>query len=425
MNIDRLISKLLVKYPSFGSITANCKYVADDSIKTAATDGEKIYYSPIFMQSLSEEEQLFVLAHEISHIAFNHVYRLEEKDEKTWNIATDAVINISLADDGLPLPKGAVFIEKAADYDAESLYNMLINNKVSDLQNNNNGNSNSNQSNSKDYKYDVGHDTHAMWKKALDKKKNNEGNNIKDKESKNNRTDDDKSNVENDKLNINEKEVFDRNKEIRDKNLEELRKSLVSKSHGYGRTTNSNQRIISDIGVSKPFLDWRRVLVDNINNDVDWSYQNAVIEDGVLTPCLEKMPYSETEIILDTSGSVNDSLLRNFLHECKNILQTSKLKVGCFDTKFYGFTEIRNASDIDNLVLTGGWGTDFNVLVNAFSKRANNKIIFTDGDAPMPSEPLDAIWIVFGDKKINPLSGRVIYIDEEQLKRLNNNSKSM
>ena len=60
----------------------------------------------------------------------------------------------------------------------------------------------------------------------------------------------------------------------------------------------------------------------------------------------------ETEIVLDTSGSIDDKLLRNFLRECKNILNFYKIKVGCFDTKFYGFTEIKNMKDIYPTMLT-------------------------------------------------------------------------
>lgn len=139
---------------------------------------------------------------------------------------------------------------------------------------------------------------------------------------------------------------------------------------------------------------------------------------GVVTAYLEEMPRPETEIVLDTSGSIDETLLRNFLRECKNILQTSKVKVGCFDTQFYGFTEIKDVSDIDNLPFYGGGGTNFDVAVNAFTRRVENKIIFTDGDANMPSTPIDAIWIVFGGERINPKGGKVIHITPEQLDRL-------
>ena len=66
----------------------------------------------------------------------------------------------------------------------------------------------------------------------------------------------------------------------------------------------------------------------------------------------------------------------------------------------------------------GFGGTDFDVAVNAFSKRAGNKIIFTDGYADMPSKRVNAIWVVFDNAKINPPGGKVIYIDSAALERL-------
>ena len=66
----------------------------------------------------------------------------------------------------------------------------------------------------------------------------------------------------------------------------------------------------------------------------------------------------------------------------------------------------------------GGGGTDFDVAVGAFSRRVENKIIFTDGEASMPDMPLDAIWIVFSETQINPRGGKVIYINQEQLDKL-------
>ena len=42
----------------------------------------------------------------------------------------------------------------------------------------------------------------------------------------------------------------------------------------------------------------------------------------------------------------------------------------------------------------------------------------------MPKEKSDIIWIVFGEEKINPPGGKVIYIDNEQLKRLKPSTSS-
>ena len=261
--------------------------------------------------------------------------------------------------------------------------------------------------------HDVGHDTHSLWKKSIKEQQHLDDITSKEIESK-------KKEAIKKLTELGEVKAFNQNKIERNQQLEELRKALASESHGYGTTTNNEIRKITDIGTSEPLIDWRKLLKEAIKYDVDWSYQNAGIEDGVVTAYLEEMPKSETEIVLDTSGSIDEILLRNFLRECKNIFQTSNVKVGCFDTQFYGFTEIKNVSDIDNLPFYGGGGTNFDVAVNAFTRRVENKIIFTDGYAKMPSIPIDAIWIVFDGRKINPVGGKVIYIDDEQLERLSN-----
>ena len=42
------------------------------------------------------DEQIFVFAHEVCHIAFDHILRSEGKVSSIWNISTDAVINAFL-----------------------------------------------------------------------------------------------------------------------------------------------------------------------------------------------------------------------------------------------------------------------------------------------------------------------------------------
>jgi predicted metal-dependent peptidase len=99
-DIASLKRKMLVKYPFFGSVVTNVSYKENKEIPTAGTDGKTIYYNPEFLGGLSVEEQTFVFAHEVCHIAFNHILRSDGKDPQLWNIATDAVINSLLEKNG-------------------------------------------------------------------------------------------------------------------------------------------------------------------------------------------------------------------------------------------------------------------------------------------------------------------------------------
>ena len=471
MNFDiiSLKRKMLVKYPFFGSVVAGVDYIENKSIGTAGTDGKTVYYNSDFLEGLSAEEQTFIFAHEICHIAFNHILRSQGKDARLWNIATDAVINQFLKRDKLPMPKGGVDIAEAINYDAEELYEKLLQEKEQREENGKgnsksqqSGNQNSSSSNSQnqgqqsygnnesiyseenskgqekesqeqksegssdDSKKDVGHDTHSMWEDAVKKHKEEQKEldkeeSLLDKLSQNDKKTKDKSGLEKkqEKLEkIGEKDVFKKNLEEKKRQLEELKKAIAKEASQAGTTTNSDIITVQNIGTAKPIIDWRYILRETITYDVDWSYKNAYIEDGVVYASLEEQPMPETEIVLDTSGSINNTLLKNFLRECKNILQHTKLKVGCFDTKFYGFNEIRTEEDIENMRFQGGGGTNFDTAVGAFSRRIENKIVFTDGEASMPKISIDAIWIVFGNKRINPKGGKVIYITQEELDRL-------
>lgn len=423
-DIAALKRKMLVKYPFFGSIVASVGYKENKDIPTAGTDGETIYYNHEYLESLSVEEQTFVFAHEVCHIAFNHILRSEGKDHELWNIAADGVINQFLKRDGLKMAKGVVDIAEAINYDAEQLYEKLLQEEQQRQQQQQNGQGNgqnqqgnqqqnqqqsgggSGEDSQKEEKQqDVGHDTHSMWEQAVKKHKEEQEKTELEKKQE-------------ELEGMGEKDAFKKNLEDKKKQLEELKEAISKQASQAGTSTNRDVRTVNDIGTAKPIVDWRYVLREAIKYDVDWSYKNATLEDGVVVANLEEQPMPETEIILDTSGSINEVLLKNFLRECKNILQHTKLKVGCFDTEFYGFHEIRTEEDIENMRFEGGGGTDFGVAVGAFSRRVENKIIFTDGEASMPDMPLDAVWIVFGGERINPKGGRVIHITPEQLDRL-------
>ena len=524
-DIEALKRRMLVKYPFFGSVVASVDYKENMSIPSAGTDGSTIYYNPEYLEGLNRDEQTFIFAHEVCHIAFNHILRSEGKDPELWNIATDGVINQFLKRDGLKMAPGGVDMVEAVNYDAEQLYEKLLQEKQqrhqqqqngqdnnqnsqnsgqqnqqqsssnsgqqqseqqdqttssNDSQNqdqnqetqnqqsgsesqgssneqqnesknqsssgsNNsqnqeqsgqqNGQSSGDSSDSKEQekqdssKKDVGHDTHSLWEEAVKKHKEEQNKSSDKKESlldkilnkQKDKQEQKQSELEKKQEELEamgEKDAFKKNREDYKKQLEELKDAISKEASQAGTSTNREIRTIDDIGHSKPLIDWRYVLREAIKYDVDWSYKNATLEDGIVVANLEEQPMPETEIVLDTSGSINEVLLKNFLRECKNILQHSRLKVGCFDTEFYGFHEIRTEEDIENMRFEGGGGTDFDVAVNAFSRRVENKIIFTDGEASMPEMPIDAIWIVFGGERINPKGGKVINITPEQLDRL-------
>ena len=479
VDIDAIKRKRLIKYPTFGSVIANLEFQASKDIATAGTDGKVLLYNPEFVSGLSDKERTFLFAHEVCHVAFEHIFRSEGKDSRLWNIATDSVINALLKQDGLPMIEGGVDIPEAVNYDAEEMYNKLLEEKKKqqeqqssqgnqeqqssqgnqeqqssqgnqeqqgsqgnqeqqslqgnqEQQSSQGGQGQQNSQEQKEEQSDVGHATHSLWDKAIEERKKEQQEQAKqkakkEKEGKTTAKDKEKQDdIEQKEQQTNEfvekgeKETFKQNKIERRKQLQELSKELAEQSsHEAGTGIQRQGKKLSDIGIATPLIDWRKLLRQAVKYDEEWTRKNARMRNGYFRHRVEEIPIPETEILLDTSGSVSETLLRNFLRECKNILANSKVKVGCFNTEFHGFTELRRVEDIDNMSFPIGGGTDFNAAVEAFSRRVPNKIIFTDGEAPMPEKVVrNVIWVVFGNQQINPKGGKVININGEQLRKL-------
>ena len=379
-DITILKRKVLAMYPFFGSVAANVEYQEIEDTGIMKNDGSTIFYDPRYMSTLSDDDQLFLLAHELCHISFEHKERGVGKDPTVWMSATDAVINQMLKRDGLEIISGGIDYPEAIDYSAEEYYELLLSEKL---------------------------DIELIDGQLEGQETPSDSHGESKQEDTGDNSDEDENEESYKELPL---------EEDRDDEDEDDEYTLIEeKESDAGNAVNRDIRTVEEIGASAPLIDWRVILPNTINYGVDWSYSNAILEDNIVRPVLEELPIPETEIILDTSWSVDEDLLRNFLRECKNILTFSKMKAGCCDTVFYGFYDIRNEKDIDDMGFEGGGGTDFNAAVNAFTLRVDNRIIFTDGQAPMPDKPMNAIWVVYGDEEIAPDGGTVIRISPEQL----------
>ena len=131
MSAESLLLKartaLLMDQPFFGTLAIRLRLVADDDVKTAATDGQRLLYSPKYISKLSSSELKGLLAHEVMHCVFNHMTRRQDRDHKIWNSACDYAINGHLIDCGFILPDGALIDKQFAGITAEEIYNRIAN----------------------------------------------------------------------------------------------------------------------------------------------------------------------------------------------------------------------------------------------------------------------------------------------------------
>ena len=80
--VARAVTKLLLKYPFYGSLALALHLTRDDTIDTMCTDGKSIKWSAAFVATLDPLQVMFVIAHEVLHVAFKHMFRIGKRNHK-------------------------------------------------------------------------------------------------------------------------------------------------------------------------------------------------------------------------------------------------------------------------------------------------------------------------------------------------------
>jgi predicted metal-dependent peptidase len=120
--------KLCARHPFYGVLAMQMKMVADPTIPTLATDGERILYNPAYITELNGTDFQLVtaaIAHEVEHTARLHTLRCGTRDPATYNIAGDYLINLALIDSGFPLGAGWLRDDKYRGMTTDEIYDLI------------------------------------------------------------------------------------------------------------------------------------------------------------------------------------------------------------------------------------------------------------------------------------------------------------
>lgn len=123
---------VLDRFPFVGTVAMGLDLVPvrDTEVTTMATDSAAIYCDIDFLSRLSNDDKVFILAHEVYHNVMLHPLRRGGRDRELFNIADDMEVNDILRADGLSVPKDAVLPDKfgfPAGKCAEEYYELLLN----------------------------------------------------------------------------------------------------------------------------------------------------------------------------------------------------------------------------------------------------------------------------------------------------------
>ena len=305
---DKLITArvgLLLRHSFFGNLATRMKLVVNNEIPTAATDFRNIFYNESFINNLSIPEVTFVVAHEILHCAFEHFIRRENRIPFLWNVAGDFIINGILVRARIgTMPEMGLFNDdKYNGWSSEQVYDDL---------------------------FKMGEDAVSKLGKLLD-------------------------------------EHMDMSSDPDKDSLSDMIREAVLQAHSASpnSTPTEIQRIIKEF--TEPKISWRDLLQQRIlsilQSDYTWTRPSRKSWNcPAVLPGMLRENAVDLCIAIDTSGSIGEQQLKDFLGEVVGITQEFKdftIKLWSFDTSVHAFAEY-NSGNVDELldyVPGGGGGT--------------------------------------------------------------------
>jgi predicted metal-dependent peptidase len=117
-------TRLILDKPFLGALVLRLPMVEADPnwCRTTATDARTFYYNREFIDVLSLDHVQFMLAHEALHCALAHFARRQHRVKHRWDVACDHAINPLLVEDGLRPPPGTLLLDEFKDMTAEEIY---------------------------------------------------------------------------------------------------------------------------------------------------------------------------------------------------------------------------------------------------------------------------------------------------------------
>jgi predicted metal-dependent peptidase len=382
---------LLLRASFFGNLATRLKLTnADEWCPTAATDGRNFYYNSRFIKMLKPKEIEFLFGHEVLHCVYDHFGRRGNRDPQLFNIANDYCVNADLKKHNVgefitSVP--CLYDRKYEGMSSEEIYDILFENAE---------------------KIDIQKLLSQLLDEHMDGDEDGEGSG-KDGEG-------------NGRPRLTEAE----RQQIRD----EIKEAVLAAAQaaGAGNLPAGVKRIIDNL--TEPKMNWRELLRMQLESTIksDYTWMRASRKgwhmDAVM-PGMNLDPMIDIAVAIDTSGSIGEAMLKDFLSEIQGIMDSFpayRIHVFCFDTEVHA-PALYTSDNLDSITEyepAGGGGTDFDAIYNylkAEEIEPKRLVVFSDG-YPFGSwgdpDYTDTVWILHGTTTIVPPWGQFAYYEEQE-----------
>lgn len=398
--------QMLMKFPFFGILSLHLELEQTYTLPTAATDGNKLYYNPHFINKLSSGNVNWIIMHEVLHAALKHIWRRGDRNHQKFNVSADYAIhsmlmeflkeNRNITTKDLEPMKGMLYDPQYNDMSAEQIYDLLPDDPDEldkSLKFFGGGNS----------PYDGGNDSNnnsqgdGQGQNSSTKKYTLDEHNWDDAST---------------QQNAQEKQIDWEGKMVS--------AAQSAEGKGIGNLPGYLQRVINN--VVKPQKNWRVLLQEFIQPEVDdYSFNPPDRRFGDYDFFLpdyndETETVKDIVFMVDTSGSISDRELSVAYGEIVGAINqfNGKLsgRLGFFDTEVYGLYDFESVEDVLKIKPEGCGGTSFTVIFKYLKKYMETNdnvagvVILTDGYASWPEESesmgLPTLWLITNDRMIPP-----------------------
>lgn len=377
------------KFALFSGVLMVGKTSVDDDAPTAYTNGRDEVYGREFVKKLRDNELAFVVLHEAMHKAYRHLTtwrKLFDENRTLANAACDYVINLELRD----LDPEGKFICMPTYREGndrgkpmgliDEKYRGMNSKQVFDLLKEQHGDG-----------VGEGFDEHD-WEGAND--------------------------------------LSDEDKEKLARDIDQaMRQGLLAQQKIAGKGTGGLSRELS--ALLEPKIDWREVLREFVKTTCrakdtsSWRRPNRrYLSSDTYMPSMIGERVGHLVVAIDTSGSINDTDLRNFLSEVKGIAEEvnpEKVDLLYWDTSVAAHEEYSD-SDVSSIITStkpaGGGGTSPSCITDYLKEKRIEPeccIVLTDGyvgDDWGGDWPSPVLWVIVGDNNVMAEKGKTVHVKD-------------
>jgi predicted metal-dependent peptidase len=372
---------LLLRHEFFGMVALRLRRVMTTNVKSGAVDGRTLFFNPGFLEALTIQETVFLIAHETLHCVFEHFIRRNGRNPQWWNMAGDYVINYICKREGIgKLISNVLIDDKYANKTTEEIYDEF-------------------EKKAQEY-LDTLDDHCDVYEQGESQDENG------------------------DSTTTFRKLTPEEAKEVGD----QIKGSIIQAGKAAGNVPGEIRRLIDQF--LNPKIRWQSLIEVSIASKERYdssfsrpdrkSWSNA---SGVIFPGDLPGEQINVAIGLDNSGSFTEEMLRKSLSEVKGMMDsynTFKIQIWCFDTQVSGyrvFTE-DNYDELCTYEMTGGGGTaiacNWDYMIDN-DIEADLFICFTDlysSDlARINPNQIETVWVVIDNPTGTPPFGKYAHYE--------------